>query len=51
MASTGIPSHRSMVIKVSAFAVTMLLVAAALVVVSVTSVSAPKVLTTQPSPT
>ena len=33
MASTGIPSHRSMVIKVSAFAVTMLLVAAALVVV------------------
>ena len=35
MASTGIPSHRSMVIKVSAFAVTMLLVAAALVVVFV----------------
>jgi phospholipid/cholesterol/gamma-HCH transport system substrate-binding protein len=33
MASTGIPSHRSMVVKVSAFAVTMLLVAAALVVV------------------
>ena len=33
MASSGIPSHRSMVIKVSAFAVTMLLVAAALVVV------------------
>jgi len=33
MASTGIPSHRSMVIKVSAFAATMLLVAAALVVV------------------
>ena len=33
MASTGIPSHRSMVIKVSLFAVAMLLVAAGLVVV------------------
>src|SRR6516165_6745817 len=33
MAGTGIPSHRSMVIKVSVFAVAMLLVAAGLVVV------------------
>jgi len=33
MAGTGIPSHRSMVIKVSIFAVAMLLVAAGLVVV------------------
>ena len=33
MASSGIPSHRSMVIKVSLFAVAMLLVAAGLVVV------------------
>ncbi len=33
MAASGMPSHRSMVIKVSIFAVAMLLVAAGLVVV------------------
>lgn len=51
MAGSGVPSHRSMVIKVSVFAVVMLLVAAGLVVVFRDFRFGPQPSTTPPSPT
>ncbi|EUA35963.1 MCE-family Mce4B domain protein [Mycobacterium avium subsp. avium 2285 (R)] len=47
MAGSGMPSHRSMVIKVSIFAAAMLLVSAGLVVVFGDFRFGPKALTTQ----